>query len=664
MDEAYADSLSTDFRWLGHSHFDSHPSAGDSIQLDSNEDDFDPSRVDRIGRIAELLDGLEEEQIHELVSGINDTAIQDKASANPDQGNTINYPSSPTKVNEQKSLRSVSNSQPPVEIFSNPSFPPPHHPVTFTSTPYKHVPAVSDTEPYNSQRFFDYRNANENENQNQKQFSFPSSHSTAISQTTQPCTVPSNPTAPSTQNFEASNANNQRPYQSGTSDEANQRSQQGSLHEQNAYSPLYSNYPKTHAQHLGVPINRGNVYVESVHDRQEPTATCPPTSSTCVSTISQPQPVVSSKLDPPVSQPANLHLHPSPPAPPAAAPPPSTLEVLPPALNEVLEKMNTTIQSLTNQCQQRDKQIDLLNKQLLFNNQQTAATVMPAIISDAPGAPNQRNMADSPNYYPRKPPAPKQTRSVTVGNDTPFPHTKPQGTVSNEVRVQLTTLDAILLQFDHLRKELSQARHEIQILKQDASQAKGISDEKSNHSTVNNSREQTSCANRPEHNDLCSHRDNPKSSILQPIEVPNGTLNKNVPSNVKSKKPKDVSPQPIAHTSKALSPQDMPDSKFNLPKENQLYYRLGLHLIDRQCSIETANMLKSVLIQLDMPYTIFPMAIGQVRRQLQQGRRLYQWIHVVHYLLFHEKMEEGLVSKQCLSNLLKKLQEKIRPHRK
>ncbi|WBW73859.1 SIN component scaffold protein Sid4 [Schizosaccharomyces osmophilus] len=663
MDEAYADSLSTDYRWLGHSHLDSHPSAGDSIQLDSNEDDFDPSRVDRIGRIAELLDGLEEEQIHELVSGINDTSIQNKAPADQGQGNTVNYPSSPTKVNDQKFFRQASNSQPSGGIFSNPSFPPPHPPVTFTSTPYKHVPAVSDAEPYNSQQFFEYRNPNEN--QIQKQYSFPSSHSTAISQTTQPPTIPSNPSAASTQNFEVSNNNNQSPYQSGSTDGRNQPTQQDFLHEQNAYSPLYSNYPKTHSQHPGISTNRGNVHVESVHDRQEPATACPPTSSTCVSTISQPQPATDNKHDPPVSQPTDIHFQTSPPGPPAAGPPTSTIEVLPPALNDVLEKMNATIQSLTNQCQQRDKQIDTLNKQLLFNNQQTAPTVMPAIIPKASGVTNQRNLAESQNPYPRKPPAPKQTRSVTVGNDASFPHTKPQGAVANEVRVQLTTLDAILLQFDHLRKELSQARHEIQVLKQDTSQAKGISEnEKSTPATDNFSKEHTSCANRPEHNDQCSHRHDQKSSVLQPVEVPNSTLNKTARTNPKFKKLNDVNPQPVSHTSKALSPQDMPDSKFNLPQENQLYYRLGLHFIDSQCSIETANMLKSVLIQLDMPYTIFPMAIGQVRRQLQQGRRLYQWIHVVHYLLFHEKMNEGLVSKQCLSDLLKKLQEKLRLTRK
>ncbi|EPY52515.1 SIN component scaffold protein Sid4 [Schizosaccharomyces cryophilus OY26] len=665
MDEAYADSLSTDYRWVGHSHFDSHPSAGDSFQLDSNGEDLDPSRIDRIGKIAELLDGLEEDQIHELVSGINDTVIQDKAPTNQEQVNAVNLSNSPMKENDHNLFQQFSQSQPSGPIFSNPSFPPPQHPVTFTSTPYKHVPAVSDPESYHSQQFFDNDNQNRNKNQKQKQLSFPSSHSTAISQTSQPPAVPSNPEAPSTQHFEVPSNTNSNMYQPSMAGRTNQPTQQDFLHEQEAHSPLYSNYPKIYPQHPGVPINRGNVHVESVHDHQEPTIACPPTSSTCVSTISQPpQSAAGNKDGPPVSQPTNVHLQTSPPEASAPASHASTIEVLPPALNDALTKMNSTIQSLTNQCQQRDKQIDTLTKQLLFKNQHAAPTVMPAILSNASGATNQRNMNESQNSYPRKPPA-KQTRSVTVGNDASFPYTKPQGTVPNEIRVQLTTLDAILLQFDHLRKELSQARHEIQVLKEDASQAKGVTENgKATSATDDISKTDTSCNRYPENKEQCSHQQKPRSSVLQPIEVPNKTLNKSERSIPMVTKLNNDSHSPISHASKPLLPQDMPDSKFKLPLENQLYYRLGLHLIDRQCSIETANMLKSVLIQLDMPYTIFPIAIGQVRRQLQQGRRLYQWIQVVHYLIFHEKMKEGLVSKQCLSDLLRKLQEKLRSTRK
>jgi len=108
---------------------------------------------------------------------------------------------------------------------------------------------------------------------------------------------------------------------------------------------------------------------------------------------------------------------------------------------------------------------------------------------------------------------------------------------------------------------------------------------------------------------------------------------------------------------RSLGPSMMPDAKTpNLAREEKIYYRLGLYKIDRLCSNETANLLKNVLIQLDIPLDQLVYEITHLSQKMGEHTRLREFAMGVHERVYNgEKMElqsdEG-VDVECLREML------------
>ncbi|CAA19316.1 SIN component scaffold protein Sid4 [Schizosaccharomyces pombe] len=654
MDEAFGDSLSTDYRWLGHSHFDSHPSAGDSIYFDSLDEDADPSRTARIDRIAELLDGLNDEQISELVNGVNSTTIKEntkKEISNPNDSTRLPLEQIPGSNNLFLDPRhQLGDNSQNAQRHHEPSFN--SEKASYTSTPYKNVaPKVIDSP---SARHM---------HSNSPSFPPSQSHTSSYDQSPKG-QLRDNISVPNQQDGLDPEVFNQQSKETKKSLQVPpSRNVPPPVTRPNQYNPepnfsLSSGYPQ---QHFSQPeLQNRNVHLETVPESYPvPPSGYPLTSSTCVSSISQPiQSTDCQKAQENLSNNKQMSSNDQ-----DIDPFKQAITDLPPSFVNIVLEMNATIQSLSNQCQQRDKQIENITKQLLMNQQDYCPTTMSTTVS-TPLCPPKRFPKSTKDFKEQKPDT-KQVRSATISNDFNLKgngryNEKSQIAVPSEIRVQLSTLDAILLQFEHLRKELTQARKEIQILRHTSQNG----DQESNESSKNAiTTKTTDKGNNKENTMLNDGSTAPaKNDIRNVINTNNLDAKLSDESELMIEKNKSYSTPasstiPTFHTSQPLTSLNMPDSRFNLAKEKQLYYRLGLQHIDQQCSVETANMLKTVLVQLNIPFAIFPSTIGQVRRQLQQGRRLYQWARNIHYLIYEENMRDGLVSKQCLADMLKKIRE-------
>lgn len=107
-----------------------------------------------------------------------------------------------------------------------------------------------------------------------------------------------------------------------------------------------------------------------------------------------------------------------------------------------------------------------------------------------------------------------------------------------------------------------------------------------------------------------------------------------------------------------LGPSMMPDAKnAKLAREEKIYYRLGLYKIDRLCSNETANLLKNVLIQLDIPLDQLIYEITHLSQKMREHSRLREFAMGVHEKIYGgERMEtdgaEGDIDVECLREML------------
>ncbi|CCJ28440.1 unnamed protein product, partial [Pneumocystis jirovecii] len=119
------------------------------------------------------------------------------------------------------------------------------------------------------------------------------------------------------------------------------------------------------------------------------------------------------------------------------------------------------------------------------------------------------------------------------------------------------------------------------------------------------------------------------------------------------------------HHTKPITPQDMPDAHKSLSKAEKIYYRLQLHKIDKLCSNETSNLLKNILVQLNIPFDLLPETITSIRYQLQQGLRLREFAEEVHLSLYEgEPMDPKLASKKCLGDMITKVDQLARSSRR
>ncbi|KAG5439461.1 hypothetical protein PCANB_002035 [Pneumocystis canis] len=119
------------------------------------------------------------------------------------------------------------------------------------------------------------------------------------------------------------------------------------------------------------------------------------------------------------------------------------------------------------------------------------------------------------------------------------------------------------------------------------------------------------------------------------------------------------------HHTKPITPQDMPDAHKSLSKTEKIYYRLQLHKIDKLCSNEASNLLKNILVQLNIPFDSLPETIMSIRCQLQQSLRLREFAEEVHLSLYEgEPMDPKLVSKKCLGDMITKVDQLARSSRR
>ncbi|KAG5513725.1 hypothetical protein PMAC_000763 [Pneumocystis sp. 'macacae'] len=119
------------------------------------------------------------------------------------------------------------------------------------------------------------------------------------------------------------------------------------------------------------------------------------------------------------------------------------------------------------------------------------------------------------------------------------------------------------------------------------------------------------------------------------------------------------------HHTKPITSQDMPDAHKSLSKAEKIYYRLQLHKIDKLCSNETSNLLKNILVQLNIPFDLLPETITSIRYQLQQSLRLREFAEEVHLSLYEgEPMDPKLASKKCLGDMITKVDQLARSSRR
>ncbi|EMR10284.1 hypothetical protein PNEG_01547 [Pneumocystis murina B123] len=119
------------------------------------------------------------------------------------------------------------------------------------------------------------------------------------------------------------------------------------------------------------------------------------------------------------------------------------------------------------------------------------------------------------------------------------------------------------------------------------------------------------------------------------------------------------------HHTRPITPQNMPDAHKPISKAEKIYYSLQLYKIDKLCSNETSNLLKNILIQLNIPFDSLPETITSIRYQLQQSLRLREFAEEVHLSLYEgEPMDPKLVSKKCLGDMITKVDQLARSSRR
>ncbi|KTW29733.1 hypothetical protein T552_00940 [Pneumocystis carinii B80] len=119
------------------------------------------------------------------------------------------------------------------------------------------------------------------------------------------------------------------------------------------------------------------------------------------------------------------------------------------------------------------------------------------------------------------------------------------------------------------------------------------------------------------------------------------------------------------HHTRPITPQNMPDAHKPISKAEKIYYSLQLYKIDKLCSNETSNLLKNILIQLNIPFDSLPETITSIRYQLQQSSRLREFAEEVHLSLYEgEPMDPKLASKKCLGDMITKVDQLARSSRR
>ncbi|QSL64895.1 hypothetical protein MERGE_002199 [Pneumocystis wakefieldiae] len=137
-------------------------------------------------------------------------------------------------------------------------------------------------------------------------------------------------------------------------------------------------------------------------------------------------------------------------------------------------------------------------------------------------------------------------------------------------------------------------------------------------------------------------------------------------SNEKIERLKSIAPNVLhEHHTRPITPQNMPDAHKPISKAEKIYYSLQLYKIDKLCSNETSNLLKNILIQLNIPFDSLPETITSIRYQLQQSLRLREFAEEVHLSLYEgEPMDPKLVSKKCLGDMITKVDQLARSSRR
>ncbi|EEB06422.1 SIN component scaffold protein Sid4 [Schizosaccharomyces japonicus yFS275] len=660
MDEFCGDSISTDYRWLGHSHQDSHPSAGDSTNFESSSNDFmDSTRMEKLRKVAEMLDSLDDQRMNGILN-----SAQSNGTAH--QLSSFQIQESPTRrkaaevVSPATSHETHTNSASGSNSLQRHSVPAQERTLSFVSTPSKSSASFAEEATKNYSADYDASLPPEKRSLDEEYSGFQS-----ILGQTNPSFNPTYDThMPSTQvRSESRTTSNTLPTQEPA----------GIKQNMGAKAPTTPNcLPSRQAISVARPVlvesvpesYRDPPFDASQHQRVQQERARQPEQSQL---HHQPQPQQQQQqqqqhLSPQVQQlpqqsyatrPAQVpitHRQPSVVMTDRGLPTAYVFALFSAPQNDIaVQELTHALDALRTECEQKNQTIQMLVHQVgkfatqpqpppsnpVFENRNNATAPVPAPAPVAVTQPVQQQ----PQQQSQATTYPETTEKERVFTKDPSDHNR------------TSTATSFVMILEQLQKELAKSQAEIRWL----------------HKQRQREHEEWERQQRQREIIREQKESKPAATYSAPIRRTSNSFPSNIQENECLKPTAQNTADTCAsstaaqkypweqHVSKPLTEQDMPDAQLHLPNSEKIYYRLGLDKIDRQCNVETANMLKTALVQLDMPFDLFPQAIGQVRRQLQQGRRLYTWAQSLHRHLYDEEMSPGLVSRKCLMNMMNEI---------
>ncbi|KAK9468513.1 septation initiation-domain-containing protein [Lipomyces arxii] len=114
-----------------------------------------------------------------------------------------------------------------------------------------------------------------------------------------------------------------------------------------------------------------------------------------------------------------------------------------------------------------------------------------------------------------------------------------------------------------------------------------------------------------------------------------------------------------------LGPSAMPDvGRFKISRQAQLYYKLEMDKVDELGVSELGNLIKNILLQLEIPFSRLPEQVASLNSHLQSEDAYMHFANDVHMALYDDQMNLGPVGSAdelyCLGEMVGRVQKLVR----